>query len=564
MIFEDPYHERRSDFEERALPLAGGKPGHTWISAGKLGEGTFGRAYLWKLINDVDRKVVDSVVLKYTEVRMDQIITHAGPGEGHIREILMQRSLTDLENPKHIFTVPLLAAEHCSWSIDAWRLYTPYYAFGDLYGLIKRQGKDDSNSMETGHRQMPEPFIWYLLHRLACAAVVMDRKLRTRQADGTETDHQMVHVDLKPDNIFLGAPGTLGKHTAFPAYPPAYIGDFGNAIVTYQGDVHNDLAWGNCSKGWSPPELTPYDDGPQVWQAPPTSRTNVWQIGYIIMSALQGSAQHAEDPDWTQEGEAWAPRYIPLPKRAPAREAENKLRREYSSDLLGVLNACVNFRVQDRPTPMQLLDAVENLMVAHTEGMEEWGTAHWFDKLAVQNPGPGDTLEDHETEDIPSTVMKSLISRMKNLFGTNRHVGLGSDHPQRYKKLQVSPFRGNKRRELRHRRGKDYVHRQIKAGYKPKGDRPLPKDPADEVYTLNDDLKLINPVPKSTIGEWLYNEQSRLPKSRVDVDDLERYRRDLKKWEEEHDGYPPVGDKTYNFRFDGEPVGMTLADVTVR
>ncbi|KAI5251860.1 kinase-like protein [Aureobasidium subglaciale] len=565
MTSEDPYRERRLNLEERAMPLTGGKPGHTWVPARKLGEGTFGRAYLWSLVNDLDRKVVDSVVLKYTEVRSEQIITHSGPGEGHIREIFMQRVLTEMvDDPKQIYTVPLLAAEHCSWSIDAWRLYTPYYAFGDLYDFIEKQGKEDYMTMKTGHRQMPEPFIWYLLHRLACAAVIMDITLRTKQADGTYTDHQMVHVDLKPENIFLGPPGTLGKHTAFAAYPVAYVGDFGNAIITYEGALHDHLAWGNCTRGWSPPELTPYDDGPQTWQAAPTSRSNVWQIGYIIMSALQGMVQHEEDPDWPQVGAAWAPRYAPLPRRTPAREAINKLRREYSSDLLDVLNACVNFRVQDRPTPVQLVDAIERCMVDHTEGMEDWGTERWFNKLAAQNPGPGDTLQDHETEDFPSTAMTSLISGVKNLFGNNRYVGLVSDPPQRYKKRQVSPFHGNRRREARHKRGKDYVQQQIKAGYRPNGNRPLPKDPADEVFTLHDDLKLINPGPESTIGEWLYEQEPRVARSRVDIDDLRRYRRGLEKWEEEGDGYPPVGRKSYNFRFDGEPVGETLADVTVR
>ncbi|KEQ63783.1 uncharacterized protein M437DRAFT_28463, partial [Aureobasidium melanogenum CBS 110374] len=54
----------------------------------------------------------------------------------------------------------------------------------------------------------------------------MDTKFRTSQKD-----YQVVHVDFKPENIFLGAPGSLGKNNSFPAYPPVYLGDFGNAHI---------------------------------------------------------------------------------------------------------------------------------------------------------------------------------------------------------------------------------------------------------------------------------------------------------------------------------------------
>jgi serine/threonine protein kinase len=119
-----------------------------------------------------------------------------------------------------------------------------------------------------GFRQVPEPFAWYLLYRLVSAAVVMDTAFRT-----DETHYQVAHCDFKPDNIFLGAPGCLGKNNSFPAYPPAYLGDFGNAHITYPGDPNQHMMYGMCTPGWSAPEITKLGHVKEPWQAPGGSHT---------------------------------------------------------------------------------------------------------------------------------------------------------------------------------------------------------------------------------------------------------------------------------------------------
>lgn len=211
--YPDPYRNDRIDIEQRAPPRLNAPEGHSWVFGAKLGAGGFGRAYLWNLISNADQKVVDRVVLKYTEVRSEQIISHGGLGHGNIREVFLQRHLVPNGTPPDkVFTVPLLGAEHCSWSLDSWRYYSPFFAFGDLFDLIKAQGVESlTGSTMSGHRQIPEPFAWYILYRLVSAAVVMDEAFRTSQ-----TKYQVVHVDLKPENIFLGAPGSLGKNNTFP------------------------------------------------------------------------------------------------------------------------------------------------------------------------------------------------------------------------------------------------------------------------------------------------------------------------------------------------------------
>lgn len=263
MSYPDPYRDDRIDIELRAPPRFPAPEGQSWVFAAALGAGGFGRAYLWNLVNNANQKVVDRVVLKYTEIRSEQVLHHGGPGHGEIREVFTQRHLVPNGTPPdRVFTVPLLGAEHCSWSLDSWRFYSPYFAFGDLGDLIRAQ------DTLSDHRQIPEPFAWYLLYRLASAAVVMDEAFNTE-----DTNYKVIHCDFKPENIFMDAPGSLGKNNSFPAYPAAYLGDFGNAHITYPEDPRTDLMYGMCTPGWSAPEISKVNNRRAPWQAPGGSYT---------------------------------------------------------------------------------------------------------------------------------------------------------------------------------------------------------------------------------------------------------------------------------------------------
>lgn len=272
----NPYSSvlRRIKIEPRAPPRFDAPEGHSWVFGAKLGAGGFGRAYLWNLVSNAEQKVVDRVVLKYTELVAMQVIGDDRLGHGQISEVFIQKSLVPNGTPpSQVFTVPLLGAEHCSWSLDAWRYYMPYFAFGDLYGLIQGQG-----TPYKPRREFPEPFAWYLLHRLVSAAVVMDTAFHNG-----DTKYEVVHVDLKPENIFMGAPGSLGKNNSFPAYPPAYLGDFGNSYITYHGDPDNEArTFGGCTPGWSAPETTGYPGCREDWQAPSGSHTVRTLYGFLV------------------------------------------------------------------------------------------------------------------------------------------------------------------------------------------------------------------------------------------------------------------------------------------
>ncbi|KAI4760522.1 kinase-like protein [Aureobasidium sp. EXF-3400] len=564
--YPDPYRNDRIDIELRALPRQDAPEGHSWVFGGKLGAGGFGRAYLWNLIANANQKVVDRVVLKYTEVRSEQVISNGGLGNGHIKEVFIQRSLVPNGTPPDkVFTVPLLGAEHCSWSLDSWRFYSPYFAFGDLFDLIKTQGLEDLRSTMTGHRQIPEPFAWYILHRLVSAAVVMDTKFRTSQKD-----YQVVHVDFKPENIFLGAPGSLGKKNSFPAYPPVYLGDFGNAHVTYPGDPWDYMMYGGCTQGWSAPEITRLGHVRRSWQAPGGSYTNVWQIGYVMQSILMGVVSWEQDIPWNDFDYDYEPRYMPLPKRTKAREAENPLRRDYSTELLDILNAMVSFKPEARPTPQQLLDVIEEYMPHFTQGMEHWGTQEWFDQLNGDEDSPEDDTIASETTPLQDDgsrkgVTDKFIDKFKHLFCVPRARPKRRTPRKSPIDRDLSPYSKLQARNKSRKRRQDMVTRQIKEGLRPKLQRFVSPDPSDDIFILPDDLKIIHPKRPETIGDYFAASDPEPTYYMEDIDDVEKYAKAKRAFERAHpDGYPPVGVEKYDFRKEGEKPGEVVLDPTAK
>lgn len=336
-------------------------PGHRWSYCKKLGEGGQGRAYLFNLI-DPEERIVDRVVLKYTDPLYKWDIIQSGPGKGQIKELFLHKDLAPSGfPPEHTYTVPVLAAQRMPWAPDAWRYYTPYYEFGDLHGFIEMQ-----------ITPIPEPFAWFLFHRLVNAAVRMDNALQT-----LTSNHPIVHVDLKPMNIFMGAPGSLGNHAPFPSYPPAYIGDFGSAAIA-SGDHRDDYFVGMCTPGWGAPEICAPNDYMRHtradWQVRIGSHTNIWQIGFIMLRVLMRRFDHFDDHPWHSN---IGHRYRYGNPRDP---------RAYSDDLVRLVESCLIFEAERRPSPKDLLHAIRQLMPNHTEGMEYWGTTGWFEQQSAAHP----------------------------------------------------------------------------------------------------------------------------------------------------------------------------------
>jgi serine/threonine protein kinase len=502
-------------FEEVFIPpRPSPRLGHEWVIERKLGEGGGGRTYLWNLVKKADRKVVDRVVLKYTDVHPLEVITE-GPGKGQLKEVFLARALAPNGTPPdRMYTVPVLASEHCSWKLSTWRIYTPYFGFGDLDDLINMQ--QDHGTF----RQIPEPFAWYLLFRLASAVMAMDNAL----CDST-TDYKIVHADLKPLNIFMGAPGSLGKSACFPAYPPAYVGDFGNSEVTYSGDPQSNKCVGMCTPGWAAPEIASKVPQSQrrVWQRPASSYTNVWQIGWIMIRVLGGDMKHYGDVNWEAlKDHHYAPKY--KESRVPA----GALKRNYSHGLLEVIHACVAFKTTSRPSPGQLLSEINKRMPKHIQGMDVYGTKEWFTaQHALDNPT---SSRSSSTGSDAASMASSLVSGIKALFcmpaARARRQGRSPTVSGRVSRViaSSSPFSRSRSQMSSLQRRQAIVSRQIREGLTPALLRYVSADASDDKFVLDDVLKLHHPKRHQHTLKDYWEQSEPLPTMyRPDIDDVDAW-----------------------------------------
>ncbi|KAI5210954.1 hypothetical protein AUEXF2481DRAFT_4234 [Aureobasidium subglaciale EXF-2481] len=284
------------------------KPGQHWVLAKTIRYASERHKgiYLWHQL-DVDNSIIGQLVLKHILADpVDNVLPAGSPGEGQLREV---------------YIAPL-----AMWTEKGWVIYMPYFAFGNLTDFIKAQDV-----------RIPEPFAWYLFQRLAKACVSMKENIGYRTVDGRGRDYKIVHVDLHPDNIFLGAPGCLGQHAPFPIYQPAYIGNFGRAQIAHIGeDTSQRKLCGWCRPEWAALELFGYNyDGEisprEEWQVELSSYTNIWQIGYIMLRVLQRNMRTASIPWDTMKKHEWTPSYVGDP---PSTE---KLQ-HYSNELLVLID----------------------------------------------------------------------------------------------------------------------------------------------------------------------------------------------------------------------------------
>ena len=260
---------------------------HTWKYEKKLGSGSEGTAHLWACIN-ASQKIVNRIVIKNLKV-VDSHFIQDGPAKGQLLQVYIQQHLVP-SGLEEAYTVPTLAARKLEGYEDAWRTYHPYYSMGDFEQLVK------INTRSRHANFLPEPFIWFTFYRMVKAAVAMDTALEISAGNGPT----VIHNDIKSENIFLGHPGSLGRDVDFIMYPPAYLGDFGMSYLTAADESWRHQIRGTV--GWCAPELDrgKNPDAPNAtarYDVAPTSKTNVWQIGYCILRAMEGDGITALDLD---------------------------------------------------------------------------------------------------------------------------------------------------------------------------------------------------------------------------------------------------------------------------
>ena len=107
----------------------------------------------------------------------------------------------------------------------------------------------------------------------------------------------------------------------------------------------------------------------------PTSRSNVYQVGVTMLSAMTGLGYkkdrgdvglvYTQAPEWNDmvvKGQ-WA---------------------GYSLDLIDLVEICVRFDMADRPSPQMLLAMIQSSMPKHADGMDRWGTLSWIKHMSSE------------------------------------------------------------------------------------------------------------------------------------------------------------------------------------
>jgi serine/threonine protein kinase len=139
------------------------------------------------------------------------------PLEWHIHSVVQSRP--EARN--------IVKALRCEVDMEKYlyRFYTEYCPFGSLHDLVDDMAKDVKQTP-------PEMWLWMAFEKLVDCGLIMEQG----SVDGPSASdwRQVVHRDLKPDNVFIDQPGD-----DWPDMVQPKLGDFGFAIMTGHDDTMN-------------------------------------------------------------------------------------------------------------------------------------------------------------------------------------------------------------------------------------------------------------------------------------------------------------------------------------
>lgn len=202
-----------------------------WHCYRLLGAGSFGTAAVWKR-TDADGKLLDEVVVKEDRKKGrskypdDAAVIRSFPEEAEVMQALNTQdasgNIVHMRGYKLFLRMPRAdQRKHRDPVVhnEFHRFYLEYAPYGTLKNLAVRY--------RAFNRYLPELFLWHVFNSLARAAVVLEGP--------EENDECYIHLDVKPDNIFLGYenaklqnPTTTGGLSGETVnYPSVKLGDFG-------------------------------------------------------------------------------------------------------------------------------------------------------------------------------------------------------------------------------------------------------------------------------------------------------------------------------------------------
>lgn len=218
-------------------------------------------------------------------------------------------------------------------------VFTEYAPHGTLNELIARH-----SILKT---PIPEHYIWYTFKNLVDALITL--------RDGICPEHQeqnaleepredwlpILHLDIKPDNVFLG-----GADSKYPSYKRPLLADFDIAVRSEPNpkkrEQQYDRARGHGLSGWQAPEHAhDYVGDPKYEPAkwPLTEQTDIYSVGILIRRMMLCSSKDASELDRIQkfEAENFKKRRDPVPLMELAPPDL------YSVGLVNAVNGCLKF-----------------------------------------------------------------------------------------------------------------------------------------------------------------------------------------------------------------------------
>ncbi len=202
------------------------------------------------------------------------------------------------------------------------QLYFDYYPGGDLFKLMARYFDE--------WQPMPESFLWHCFLQISEGLAYIHHGYDRRQLSGPPHASEwqpIIHGDIKPENIFLGAP-TPDSH----GYPSLVLGDFGLATID---EISVSGTW-----KWQPPEL------------PMTSKkADVWALGAVIHALA-----HDGRPPLRPRPDGMAPCDF---YRWPGARLPTSLLGIYTTELHDlVIHGALQFNPEARYSSLELLQCV--------------------------------------------------------------------------------------------------------------------------------------------------------------------------------------------------------------
>ncbi|KAI1609090.1 kinase-like domain-containing protein [Exophiala viscosa] len=363
-----------------------------WSFERPLGKGSYGAAALFVKVDET-QKVVDEFALKVADLNPNSLVHKAKVDLTHEAAIMAQTNDWKTDS--------IVRLRQFNVSGDYARYYFEFCRYETLETLRLKY--------KAWNTYLPELFLWHVFSSLAegCARFGSGpfKNLASSRFGQSMPDGYLLHNDIKTENILLGS--NMTKDSQRKWYPIPKFADFGLSIITAPNEaLRNQARFLQVgSRAWYPPEQRTsfmQDYRKYYFHQPGTSSTiqrdqhkilaqaNLWAVGAVMYSMIT-----MNEIDDLSERVNDLLMGTPLARRTfdgtnIIKRFDPGVTRQYSPELLSLVQACLRIRPQDRPSPQTLRrDAERGLSQCQDRETAQLGTEGRRERLIVAC-GPGE------------------------------------------------------------------------------------------------------------------------------------------------------------------------------